>query len=98
DIFYNERYDILMRRNTLPTAGGLRVSPMQNFGRTQNRGIDLNVTALQRINEVSLIAQLNYTHTKNKIIEYDEIPHLSAYQSYTGHRIGQPLTCIAEGL
>jgi len=98
DIFYNERYDILMRRNTLPTAGGLRVSPMQNFGRTQNRGIDLNVTALQRINEVSLSARLNYTYTKNKIIEYDEIPQLFAYQSYTGQSIGQPLMYIAEGL
>lgn len=98
DFFYNERYDILMRRNTIPTAAGLRVSPMQNFGRTQNKGIDLNITGTQKINELTLSARLNYTQTQNKVIEYDEIPPSFTYQAYTGQRIGQPFMYMAEGL
>ncbi len=98
DFFYNERHDILMRRNTLPTAAGLRVSPMQNFGRTQNSGFDMNVTGTQKIKELTLSARLNYTYTKNKIIEYDEIPQPFHYQAYTGQSIGQPFIYLAEGL
>jgi len=98
DYFYNKRYDILMRRNTLPTAEGLRLAPMQNFGRVNNSGIDLNVTGTQRFNEVTLGLRVNYTYTKNKIIEYDEIPQSYAYQAYTGQSIGQPLIYIANGL
>jgi len=98
DFFYNERYDILMRRNTLPTAAGLRVSPMQNFGRTKNHGLDLNVTGTQKINQLTLGARVNYTYTKNKIIEFDEIPQSFAYQAYTGQSIGQPFIYMADGL
>jgi len=98
DFFYNERYDILMRRNTLPTAAGLRVAPMQNFGRTNNRGLDLNITGTQKFNELTLSARVNYTYTKNKVVEYDEIPQSYAYQAYTGQSIGQPIMYIAEGL
>ncbi|WP_223857461.1 SusC/RagA family TonB-linked outer membrane protein [Sphingobacterium micropteri] len=98
DFFFNERHDILMRRNTLPTAAGLRVSPMQNFGRTQNRGFDMNVTGTQRINELTLSGRLNYTFTRNKILEYDEVPQPFHYQAYTGQSIGQPFIYLAEGL
>lgn len=98
DYFYNKRHDILMRRRTLPTAAGLRVAPMQNFGHTENRGIDMNITGTQKINELTLSARLNYTFTKNKVLEYDEIPQLFAYQTYTGQSIGQPRIYIAEGL
>jgi len=98
DFFYNERYDILMRRNTVPTAAGLRTNPMQNFGRTNNRGLDFNITGTQKIKEVTLAARINYTYTRNKIVEYDEIPQPFSYQAYTGQRIGQPFMYIADGL
>lgn len=98
DFFFNERYDILMRRNTLPTAAGLRVAPMQNFGRTKNHGLDLNITGTQKINQLTLGARINYTYTKNKIIEFDEIPQSFSYQAYTGQSIGQPFIYISNGL
>lgn len=98
DFFYNERSDILVRRRTIPTVAGFRVTPLQNFGRTTNQGIDMNVTGSQRINQVNLTARLTYTKTRNKIIEYDEIPQAFDYQAVTGQRIGQPMMHIAEGL
>ncbi|ADY52190.1 TonB-dependent receptor plug [Pseudopedobacter saltans DSM 12145] len=98
DYFYNERHDILIRRNTIPTAAGLRVNPMQNFGRTKNRGIDLSFVGKQALGNFMLTGRLNYTYTKNKIMEYDEIPQSYTYQAYTGQSIGQPFIYIAEGL
>jgi TonB-linked SusC/RagA family outer membrane protein len=98
DYFMNERYNILIRRQTIPTAAGLRVNPMQNFGRTQNQGVDFNVVAKQSIGDVLLSGRVNYTYTKNKVIEYDEVPQSYAYQTYTGQSIGQPTMYIAEGL
>ncbi len=98
DFFYNERFDILMRRRTLPTSAGLQVAPMQNFGRTNNRGLDMNITGTQKVNEVTLSARLNYTYTKNKVVEFDEIPPSYTYQAYTGQSIGKPFIYIADGL
>ena len=98
DYFYNERHNILIRRQTIPTAAGLRVAPMQNFGRTRNQGVDLNLVAQQAIGDLMLTGRLNYTYTKNKVVEYDEIPQSYAYQAYTGQSIGQPSMYIAEGL
>lgn len=98
DYFSNERYDILIRRNTIPTAAGLRVNPMQNFGRTKNRGLDLSFVGKQAVGDFMLTGRLNYTYTKNKITEYDEIPKSFEYQAYTGQSIGQPYVYIAEGL
>jgi len=98
DFFYNQRYDILMRRNTVPTAAGLRTNPMQNFGRTNNRGVDFNITGIQKIKELTLSARINYTYTRNKVVEYDEVPQPFAYQAYTGQRIGMPRIYLADGL
>lgn len=47
---------------------------------------------------MSLSARGNFTYTKNKVTEYDEIPQVYKYQQYTGQSIGQPLLYIAEGL
>ncbi|MBD8387171.1 TonB-dependent receptor [Dysgonomonas sp. BGC7] len=98
DYFRNNRHAILMRRNTIPSAAGLRVSPMQNFGKTENQGIDASLVVRHEIGNVSLAARGNITYTKNKVIEYDEIPQVYKYQQYTGNSIGQPLLYIAEGL
>lgn len=98
DYFFNQRHSILMRRNTIPSAAGFRVSPMQNFGKVENSGFDLNLTAMQRVGEVLLSGRLNYTHTNNKVLEYDEIPQIYDYQAYTGQRINQPRMYVADGL
>ncbi|MDR3188299.1 MAG: TonB-dependent receptor [Prevotellaceae bacterium] len=98
DYFANKRYDILIRRRTIPTAAGLRVQPMQNFGQTENVGVDFNIVAQQAAGDVMLTARLNYTYARNKVLEYDEIPASYAYQAYTGQSINQPIMYIAEGL
>ncbi|MDR0728651.1 MAG: TonB-dependent receptor [Prevotellaceae bacterium] len=98
DYFFNKRYDILIYRQTIPTATGFRVNPIQNFGQTENQGIDFNIVGKQAIGDVMLTARLNYTFAKNTIVETDEIPQSYAYQAYTGQSINQPIMYIAEGL
>jgi TonB-linked SusC/RagA family outer membrane protein len=98
DYFFNKRHNILIRRQTIPTVAGFRVAPMQNFGKTENSGVDFNLTAKQVVGQVLLSGCLNYTYTKNKVMEYDEIPQVYDYQTYTGQRINQPRMYIATGL
>ncbi len=98
DYFSNRRHDILLQRQTIPTISGLRNNPMQNFGIVTNKGVDGNIVLKENVGKVNLTFRGNFTYTKNKIVEYDEIAHTYGYQDYTGNSIGQPLLYIAEGL
>ncbi len=98
DYFSNRRHDILLQRQTIPSMSGLRNNPLQNFGIVKNNGIDGNIVLKEHFGKLTLSVRGNFTYTKNKIIEYDEIPHAYGYQDYTGNSINQPLLYIAEGL
>ncbi|MDH6310524.1 TonB-linked SusC/RagA family outer membrane protein [Dysgonomonas sp. PFB1-18] len=98
DYFHNKRSDILINRQTVPSASGFRNNPMENMGITKNSGIDGNLIAKQNLGEFTLTGRFNFTYAKNKIVEYDEIPQRYAYQQYTGNSINQPRLYIAERL
>lgn len=98
DYFYNRRHNILLTRQTVALISGLRNNPMQNYGIVTNQGFDGNIVAKQNIGKLSLTFRGNFTYTKNKIVEYDEIGHTYGYQNYTGNSIGQPILYKAIGL
>lgn len=98
DYFNDRRTDILMQRKTIPTETGLRQGPTQNYGIVANQGVDGEVTFKQNVGQLNLTFRGNFTYAKNKIIQYDEIPHPYAYQDYTGMTIGTPFLYIAERL
>lgn len=98
DYFANKRSDILIQRKTIPTITGFETNPYQNFGITNNKGIDANIILKQTVDKVNLSARGNITYAKNKIIEYDEIPQTYPWLAITNQRIGQPQLYIAEGL
>lgn len=98
DWFSNRRSDILLRRKTIPTVSGFRKDPWQNFGVTTNKGFDASLVIKQHIGNVNMSFRGNLTYAKNKIEEYDEIPQVWDYQTYTGNSINQPFVYIAEGL
>jgi TonB-linked outer membrane protein, SusC/RagA family len=98
DYFSNRRKDILIRRTTIPTMTGLRQGPLQNFGVVTNKGIDGNIVIKENFGPVSLTFRGNYTYTKNKVVQRDEIPRTYAYQNATGHSIDMPFLYISEGL
>ncbi len=98
DYFSNRRKDILIARKTVPSMTGLRRGPLQNCGVVTNKGIDGNITLKEHFGKVNATIRGNFTYTKNKIVDYDEIQHQYAYQDYTGRTIGTPLLYIADGL
>lgn len=98
DWFYNRRKDILVQRRTIPTAAGFRKNPFQNFGITTNSGIDASMVLRHDFGDLTVSSRSTFTYAKNKVKEYDEIPQLYDYQTYTGRSIGTPLLYIAEGL
>lgn len=98
DFFKNDRRDILMQRKTISAMTGFREAPWQNFGKVTNKGFDGNIIFKQNIDEFMLTFRGNVTYAKNKIVEYDEVPPLYDYQTYTGHSMGTPLLYIADGL
>lgn len=98
DYFSNRRHDILERRKTIPTMSGLRNGPLQNISVVTNKGFDGNIVVKQDISQVNFTFRGNFTYTKNKIINNDEIPHVLHYQNLTGHSIGTPYLYVADGL
>ena len=100
DYFDSTRSQILLQRQTVPQLGGLRDDPWQNFGKVRNRGVDMSVNAHQNIGKVKLSARGTFTFTRNKILEYDELPPKYDYQAITGKRVSDKdnLYYIAERL
>lgn len=98
DYFNNERHNILLQRKTIPQLGGFRQDPWENFGRVRNQGVDMSLDINHKIGEVNLSARGTFTFTRNKILEYDELPQKYAYQSVTGTRVNENELYIAERL
>lgn len=78
DYFNNERHNILLQRKTVPQIGGFRQDPWENFGRVRNQGIDLSLDMNHKLGDVNLSARGTFTFTRNKILEYDELPQNTA--------------------
>lgn len=98
DYFRSERKDILLQRRTVPQLGGLRQDPWQNYGRVRNHGVDMSANLNQQIGKLKLSARGTFTFTRNKIVEYDELPQKYAYQAVTGNRVNENFLYIADRL
>ncbi len=98
DYFYNVRKDILMQRVTIPTVAGFRENPYQNYGQTENQGLETALVLKQKIGDWNFTGRGNLTFASNKVVERDEIPQMYDYMNATGRSIGQPKVYIADGL
>lgn len=98
DWFKNRREQILITRATIPSASGFRKNPYQNFGITENQGVDASLILRHTIGDWNLSARGNLTYAHNKVIEKDEIPQIYPWLAATGQAINQPKVYIAEGL
>jgi TonB-linked SusC/RagA family outer membrane protein len=100
DFFKETRRDIFMLRNTVPSSSGFAAKPFANFGKVENRGVDLSLSGGKAINnQLYISSQGTFTYAKNKIIEQDEAPAvLGTYRSRTGQSVNQNFGYIAERL
>ena len=100
DWFKEHRRDIFMKRNTIPTAAGFIKTPWANFGKVDNTGVEVSLSADKQLNkEWSVGFRGTFTYAVNKIIEQDEAPGiLGTSRSTTGRPVGQLLGLVAERL
>ena len=100
DVFREKRKDIFMQRKTIPEVAGYNQMPYANFGRVENKGIDIMLEINHRFSK-DLQGSLrgNFTWARNKILEYDESEALKkTSRSHTGQSMNQHFGLIAEGL
>jgi TonB-linked SusC/RagA family outer membrane protein len=100
DWFREKRRDIFMQRKTIPETAGYNVMPYANFGKVDNKGIEVEMIVNHNVTDDWFIsARGNFTYAKNKIVEYDESEELkNSTRAHTGQPINQHYGLIAEGL
>lgn len=100
DLFREKRKNIFMQRGNLPGSAGFIRSVWANYGKVENKGIEMSLTVDKRISDKWHISALaNYTYARNKRTEIDEpLGVLGSYRSSTGTPVGQLFGLISEGL
>ncbi|MFW6289751.1 MAG: TonB-dependent receptor [Mariniphaga sp.] len=85
DLFYERRTDILVERDvSVPRFTGISL-PDENFGITENRGIELLLAYRDRKDELTYGLSGNFAFSRNKVIEMDEPERPVPWQTRTGH-------------
>ena len=102
DIFKENRRDIFMRRNSMPTQSGIpaELLPYANYGKMENHGIEFTLNFHKQWNkDLYTSAYANFTFAKNKVTEFDEPQSkLGTYRAQTGRSWGELYGLIAERL
>ncbi len=99
DYFDEKREGIYMTRSYLPDMVGIQgENPAANVGSVKTKGFDGNFKLDQRAGDVGLQIRGNFTYSKNKITEADEMVSRYPYLRRTGFRIDQAKGLIALGL
>ncbi|MFV0269769.1 MAG: hypothetical protein ACK5HT_21835, partial [Draconibacterium sp.] len=87
-------------RTNIPGAAGFNRAVWANFGKVENKGIDMSLTANKQINNDWFVsAMANFIYVRNKVTEIDEpLSIVGTYRSATNKPVGQLFGLIAEGL
>lgn len=100
DFFNEKRRDIFMRRTTMPASSGFVLLPYANFGKVDNKGVEISLNANKQVTKDFFISALgNFTYANNKIVEKDEAQGvIGTNRQETGHPVDQHFGLIADGL
>lgn len=100
DVFKEFRKDIFMRRKTIPEIAGYTNTPDANFGKVENKGMDMSLEVNHRFNkDFFLSVRGNFTYATNKVTEYDEPESMkNSTRAQTGQSLNQHFGLIATGL
>lgn len=100
DYFSDHRYDIFMQRNTIPSSSGFIQTPYANYGKTNNKGVDLSLSVNKQINkDLTLMVRGTFTYAQSKITEKDEPSGIKGTnRARTGQAINQIFGLVADRL
>lgn len=89
DAFYENRWDILMDRNSIPLYLGVR-PPSANIGKTRNIGFELEAKYSNKIgDDLNYWLKGTWSVAKNTVIAKDEPANKIPWQKEEGYSIGQ---------
>lgn len=98
EFFFNERSDILVKKNaSVPSFTGLAL-PDENIGIVQNRGFEIDAGFHKMFGQVKLDLSANMSLAKNKVKFMDEPERSVEWQRETGHPYGTKLVYNAIGI
>ncbi|MEJ7691719.1 SusC/RagA family TonB-linked outer membrane protein, partial [Daejeonella sp.] len=100
NFFNNRRYDILSRRNTVPSHFGIPDAqlPPLNLGIVTNIGHEFELAYAGNIGKnIGFNIKGNYSYAKNTILEKDEVTPLFPWKRETGRSIGEQQGFIWDG-
>ncbi len=100
DWFKEQRRDIFMQRQNIPSSAGFRKTPWANFGKVNNQGVDMSVIFNKSINkDINIGFRGTFTYAHNTIIEQDEpMGVMGTNRQRTGHSVNELFGLVAEGL
>lgn len=98
DAFLDKRDNIFMERRTLPGTIGVRSTIWGNVGIMKSWGTDGTASYTKKFGEVTLEARGNFTFTRDKILDYDEVIPRYPYLAQKGNSYGITRGLIALGL
>jgi TonB-linked SusC/RagA family outer membrane protein len=86
DVFQEKRQDIFISRNTVPSQAGFINAPWANFGKMENKGLEVSLNVTKQITPDFFMSwRGNFTYVENKVTERDEAASLKGtYRSATG--------------
>ena len=87
-----------MERTTLPGTIGVGTKPWGNVGKMKSWGADGTASYTHRFGNVDVELRGNFTLTRDKIIDYDEVPPRYPYLAKKGTSYGVTRGLIALGL
>ncbi|HLP05371.1 MAG TPA: TonB-dependent receptor [Paludibacter sp.] len=89
DAFYENRWDILMDRGSIPLYLGV-TPPSANIGKTRNMGFELEVKYSKRVGkDLNYWVKGTWSVAKNTVVEKDEPANKIPWQKEEGYQIGQ---------
>jgi TonB-linked SusC/RagA family outer membrane protein len=98
DAFMDKRDNIFMQRNTLPGTLGVRSVIWGNVGRMKSWGSDGTASFTKKFGDFNVEVRGNFTFTRDKIIDYDEVIPRYPYLAQKGTSYGTTRGLIALGL
>lgn len=98
DLFDEQRSQILMTRNTIPSWLSSGVSlPAVNLGEVKNHGFEIDANWNDKIGKFNYYIKLNFAVSENRVVYRDDPYALPDYMKQAGKPIGYQDKYIATG-
>ncbi|MDR0713689.1 MAG: TonB-dependent receptor [Bacteroidales bacterium] len=98
DVFIDKRDNIFMERKTLPGTMGVGSVVWGNVGKMKSWGSDGTASYTRKFGDFNVEVRGNFTFTRDKIIDYDEVVPRYPYLGKKGTPNGTTRGLIALGL